>query len=276
MPRARSRKNCLIRRPGNSRREAGGSASRLLRRDALQGEAALGTGPKHTFAKVAVRLSKMPASNAAARSIRAGGAKDSRTNVSVYPNTCTVDGESCRVSAFCVEARMAMAQRHGEEFWGKHVKAWAGSAVAPSAYCAGQGLNVKSFRRWARRLKGQDSPGGLTLAPVSVQAPPGASAVRLRSPAGWQSMCLTPGQRTDRRRVPFHPISRLQRFELKGVLPQTVQLVRGELLFRRRSGFGTGRCNEAAKRSDRAQTGQGRVLRRIVRVGRRRASDELG
>jgi hypothetical protein len=79
-----------------------------------------------------------------------------------------------------------MAQRHGEEFWGKHVKAWASSGVAPSAYGAAQGLNVKSFRRWARRLKGQDSLVALTLVPVSVQAPPGASAVGLRSPAGWQ------------------------------------------------------------------------------------------
>jgi hypothetical protein len=79
-----------------------------------------------------------------------------------------------------------MAQRHGEEYWGKHVKAWAGSGLTAGAYCAGQGLNVKSFRRWARRLKGQDKPGALTLVPVSVQAPPGASALRLRSPGGWQ------------------------------------------------------------------------------------------
>jgi hypothetical protein len=78
-----------------------------------------------------------------------------------------------------------MAQRHGEEFWGKHVRAWAVSGVAPSAYCAGHGLNVKSFRRWARRLKAQDSPAVLTLVPVSVHAPP-AAAVRLRSPGGWQ------------------------------------------------------------------------------------------
>lgn len=68
-----------------------------------------------------------------------------------------------------------MGQRHGEEYWGKHVEAWAGSGVAPSAYFAGQGLNVKSFRRWARRLKAQDSPAALTLVPVSVQAPPAAA-----------------------------------------------------------------------------------------------------
>jgi hypothetical protein len=81
---------------------------------------------------------------------------------------------------------MATAQRHGAEFWGKHVKAWAGSGLGPTAYCAAQWLNDKSFRCWARRLKGKDSLAALTLVPVSLQGPLGAPTVRLRSPGGWQ------------------------------------------------------------------------------------------
>ena len=81
-----------------------------------------------------------------------------------------------------------MAKRQTMEFWQGQLEAWRRSGLTQVAYCASQGLSIKSFYHW--RSKEKESVASaqpfLTLVPVSVDVPAMSNTVRLHSPSGWR------------------------------------------------------------------------------------------
>ena len=79
-------------------------------------------------------------------------------------------------------------------FWRDHIGSWRESGQTQAAYCAGQGLNVKSLAYWLRRLRkaeGFEPSEPLTLvavrpAPDSRSASASNPALSLHSGAGWR------------------------------------------------------------------------------------------
>src|SRR3990172_9599561 len=54
-------------------------------------------------------------------------------------------------------------------FWQNHVTAWEQSGIRQSEYCSRQGLNIKVFGYWKRKLC-RNKPAGLTFVPVAIKA----------------------------------------------------------------------------------------------------------
>ena len=55
-----------------------------------------------------------------------------------------------------------------QQFWQDHVKAWEQSGIRQSAYCHRQGLNIKVFGYWKRKLCRKPA-AGLTFVPVAIK-----------------------------------------------------------------------------------------------------------
>ena len=79
------------------------------------------------------------------------------------------------------------------EFWRDHVEGWRRSGQTQAAYCAEQGVSVKSLAYWLRRFRqeGVDQPEPLTLVAVrpatdSRSAGAFGPALSLHSSAGWR------------------------------------------------------------------------------------------
>ena len=53
------------------------------------------------------------------------------------------------------------------KYWETHVTAWEQSGINQSEYCRSQGLSVKIFGYWKRKLKDKESD--LTFVPVSIK-----------------------------------------------------------------------------------------------------------
>lgn len=86
-----------------------------------------------------------------------------------------------------------MAKRLGEAYWRKQVASWEHSGLTQVAYCAQQGLRVKTFGRWRNKLLARAEPSGktqpVTLVPITVEARTTratAGIVSLHSPGGWR------------------------------------------------------------------------------------------
>lgn len=76
-------------------------------------------------------------------------------------------------------------ERHA--FWAEHLKACSESGLTKVAYCQQQGLKIKSFYYWQRRLR-PSTDGPVTLVPMSVQAstsPEPSGELILRHASGW-------------------------------------------------------------------------------------------
>ena len=78
-------------------------------------------------------------------------------------------------------------------FWRDHVEGWRRSGQTQAAYCAEQGVSVKSLAYWLRRFRqeGVDQPEPLTLVAVrpaidSRSAGAFGPALSLHSSAGWR------------------------------------------------------------------------------------------
>ena len=79
-------------------------------------------------------------------------------------------------------------------FWRDHVEGWRRSGQTQAAYCAEQGVSVKSLAYWLRRLRkaeGFEPSEPLTLvavrpAPDSRSASASAPALSVHSGAGWR------------------------------------------------------------------------------------------
>ena len=54
-----------------------------------------------------------------------------------------------------------------QPFWQDHVAAWEQSGIRQSEYCSRQGLNIKIFGYWKRKLCRK--PAGMTFVPVSIK-----------------------------------------------------------------------------------------------------------
>ena len=58
-----------------------------------------------------------------------------------------------------------------EQFWQAHVSAWDGSGMSQAEYCRREGLNVRIFNYWKRKLsKTHAFPSGVSLIPVRVRS----------------------------------------------------------------------------------------------------------
>ena len=81
-----------------------------------------------------------------------------------------------------------MAKRQTMEFWQGQLEAWRRSGLTQVAYCASQGLSIKSFHRWRRKGKEVTASAkpSLTLVPVSLGAPEMGCTVQIHSPGGWR------------------------------------------------------------------------------------------
>jgi len=81
-----------------------------------------------------------------------------------------------------------MAKRRGADYWRRHLEAWRQSGLTQVAYCASQGVSLKSFCRWRGKEKDAlaAAKSSLTLVPVRVGKPEAVHVVRLRSPGGWE------------------------------------------------------------------------------------------
>ena len=81
-----------------------------------------------------------------------------------------------------------MAKRRGAEYWRRHLEAWRESGLTQVAYCASQGVSLKSFCRWRGKEKEARAAAAtsLTLVPVRIDQLEAAHVVRLRSPGGWE------------------------------------------------------------------------------------------
>lgn len=75
---------------------------------------------------------------------------------------------------------MATKTRLGQDFWERHLGQWHKSGKTQIQYCAGEGLNIKTFNRWKLRLtnskprKAPASPKGdkkISLIPVRMTRP---------------------------------------------------------------------------------------------------------
>jgi len=53
------------------------------------------------------------------------------------------------------------------QFWQNHVAAWEQSGIRQSEYCSRQGLNIKVFGYWKRKL--YRKPAGMTFVPVAIK-----------------------------------------------------------------------------------------------------------
>src|SRR4030066_1355614 len=53
-------------------------------------------------------------------------------------------------------------------FWQNHVAAWEQSGIRQSEYCSRQGLNIKVFGYWKRKLCRKPA-AGLTFVPVAIK-----------------------------------------------------------------------------------------------------------
>ena len=53
------------------------------------------------------------------------------------------------------------------QFWQNHVAAWEQSGIRQSEYCSRQGLDIKVFGYWKRKLCRK--PAGLTFVPVAIK-----------------------------------------------------------------------------------------------------------
>ena len=53
------------------------------------------------------------------------------------------------------------------QFWQNHVEAWEQSGIRQSEYCSRQGLNIKVFGYWKRKLC--CTSAGLTFVPVAIK-----------------------------------------------------------------------------------------------------------
>ena len=63
-----------------------------------------------------------------------------------------------------------------QRFWQDHVAAWEQSGIRQSEYCSRQGLNIKIFGYWKRKLCRKPA-ATLTFVPVSIK-PPQTTAVK--------------------------------------------------------------------------------------------------
>ena len=54
-----------------------------------------------------------------------------------------------------------------QQLWQNHVAAWEQSGIRQSEYCRRQGLNIKLFGYWKRKLCRK--PAGLTFVPVAIK-----------------------------------------------------------------------------------------------------------
>ena len=54
------------------------------------------------------------------------------------------------------------------QFWQNHVEAWEQSGIRQSEYCSRQGLNIKVFGYWKRKLFRKPA-AGLTFVPVAIK-----------------------------------------------------------------------------------------------------------
>ena len=53
-------------------------------------------------------------------------------------------------------------------FWQNHVATWEQSGIRQSEYCSRQGLNIKVFGYWKRKLCRK--PSGMTFVPVAIKS----------------------------------------------------------------------------------------------------------
>ena len=68
------------------------------------------------------------------------------------------------------------------QFWQGHVAVWEQSGISQSEYCRRQGLNIKLFGYWKRKLCRKPA-SGLTFVPVAIKTAPATgvkSAASLR------------------------------------------------------------------------------------------------
>lgn len=89
-----------------------------------------------------------------------------------------------------------MRKHYDKAFWLRHVSAANQCSFSKAEYCRRNGLNAKTFCRWAQRLRSEESavePTLQALVPVSVRTGLDASTTRLNLQLGSGAVLQLPG-----------------------------------------------------------------------------------